>query len=292
MRGNVMEELVLSGEIDATEYASLTYETSGRIIYVGAKEGDVVKKGQILGRLDSTTLNSAYQSSLATLRAADANVDQIHDDVKDHDDDESWTIRNTRTTAEATKDKAYEAMLIAERNLKGATIYAPFEGIITNVTNPYPNIFTLLSQSQFDVLNPETIYFKVAADQTEVTRMVVDQSVVIMLDSFIDTEIKGKITKIDYAPDPGEIGVIYGIKVALEPSNVEYRLGMTGDAEFMLSEAKDVLYVPIKFVQSDKEGKYVFLNKSSNKVYIEIGIEGEERVEIKGDIKEGDTVYD
>src|SRR3990172_4217852 len=48
-RGDVAEELVLSGEIDATEHAVLSFETSGKLVYVGAKEGESVKKGQVLG---------------------------------------------------------------------------------------------------------------------------------------------------------------------------------------------------------------------------------------------------
>jgi len=67
---------------------------------------------------------------------------------------------------------------------------------------------------------------------------------------------------------------------------------MTGDARFALSEKSDVLYVPPQFINSDKNGKYLRLGRKNNKVYIETGIEGEERVEVIGDTKEGDIVYD
>jgi len=291
-RGEVVEELVLSGEISASQYAELGYETSGRVVYVGVEEGKVVKKGQILGKLDTTVLNATYQSALADLRKYDATVQNIHDQVKDHSSDETYIQKDTRTTAEVNKDKAWEAVIAAERNLKGATLYAPFEGIVTYVANPFPLVTALYNQTQFKVLNPETIFFKVSADQTEVTRMRINQTVVITLDSFPVQEIRGTITRMDYAPDTEEVGVVYGIKVALESINIEYRLGMTGDAKFVMDRAENVLYVPAVFVQSDREGKYLLMNGGDKKVYVEAGIEGEERVEIKGEVNEGDVVYD
>src|SRR3990167_6653547 len=57
-RGTVIEELVLSGEIDADEYAKLTFPTSGKIAWVGISEGDEVKRGQALTKLDTTVLNT------------------------------------------------------------------------------------------------------------------------------------------------------------------------------------------------------------------------------------------
>lgn len=44
-KGQVRQELVLTGEIDALEHASLSFETSGKLIYVGVKEGELVRRG-------------------------------------------------------------------------------------------------------------------------------------------------------------------------------------------------------------------------------------------------------
>ena len=44
---NLKETLTLSGEIDAEEKVTLRFQTSGRLAWVGVKEGDYVKKYQI-----------------------------------------------------------------------------------------------------------------------------------------------------------------------------------------------------------------------------------------------------
>ena len=71
-KGKISEELILSGEINAINYAKLAYETSGKVIYVGVKEGETVKKGKLLSKLDTTVLNSSYQIALSNLRIYDA----------------------------------------------------------------------------------------------------------------------------------------------------------------------------------------------------------------------------
>lgn len=291
-RGEVVEELILSGEIKATEHAKLSYETSGKVVYVGVKEGDVVRKGTLLGKLETTSLNAAYQQALASLRKYEATVENIHDQVKDHSGDETYAQKDLRTTAEATKDSAYEAVIIAERNLKGASLYAPFGGVVIDVATPFSGIYALSTQTQFELLNPETIYLAVSADQTEVTKMKVGQTVKVVLDSFPEKEIDGVVAEIAYAPDPAQVGVVYELKVRMAESGTEYRLGMTGDATFVMQKVEGALRVPTGYVKSGKDGKYLLVDHGKREVKVEVGVEGEEYVEVSGEIAEGDLIYD
>ena len=293
-RGTVAEELILSGEIKAKEHALLKFQGSGEINWLGVTEGQWVKKGQLLIRLDTANLYAAYEQSVAALRAAQATADRALDDVKDRGDEETFTEAEARTIAEAARDSAYRAMTIAQENLANGGIRAPFDGIISSVTYPFSGVNTLFSENQIEIVNPETLYVEVSADQSEVIDLTEGQKVTVVLDSFIDEEIQGEIAFISYTPMAGEIGAVYKITIKLnsdvDPGKV--RIGMTGDARFILSEKEDVLYVPNQFVNTDKKGKYVFKNAKDNKVYVEVGIEGEERIEIMGDIKEGDVLYD
>jgi multidrug efflux pump subunit AcrA (membrane-fusion protein) len=122
-----------------------------------------------------------------------------------------------------------------------------------------------------------------------------DQEVEIVLDALPDDTIRGKIEFIGLTPRGDEIGAVYKVKVRFEEGNLDiqkYRIGMSGDVKFILSQESDVLFVPPKFIKSDTNGKYVKKNAKNGKTYIETGLEGEDRVEIKGDIKEGDIIYD
>lgn len=295
-KGTIKEELILSGEIQAEKYVKMTFPVGGKVAWVGVEEGDKVYKGQALSSIDSTTLDAAYQQARATLRKYEATVDYIHDSLKDKSTTETYEERDTRTTAEATKDAAYDAFRAAEYNLKNATLIAPFAGIVTSIGESSPGVNILATQTQIELIDPTTIYFEVTADQSEVISIQKDQDATVILDSFSDKEIQGKISFVGITPKEGETSVVYEVKIIFPEENVEtskLKISMTGDAKFIISQKEEALYVPNKFVNSDKNGRFVYLNNKKNKVYIETGIEGEENTEIVGDvIKEGDKLVD
>lgn len=294
-KGNIKEELVLSGNISATNYAKLSFETSGKIVYVGVKEGDRVYKGKLISKLDTTVLNSYYQIALSNLRIGDATVENIHDQLKGHSADENFSQKDLRTTAEANKDKAYEAVIAAKRNLDGASLYAPFNGIVTYLNHPFTGVYTSLAVVEAEIIDPRTMYFEVLADQTEVTKLTEGQDVAIVLDSFEDKTFEGKLENISFIPKIGESGSVYKVKVSfvdVDLENSKFKISMTGDAKFITQEKEDVLYVPINFLKQDKLGEYLKTNSKNEKIYVESGLESEDSVEVIGDISEGLKVYD
>ncbi len=294
-KGDLKEEMILSGSVSATNYAKLSFETAGKIVYVGVKEGEKVNKGRLISKIDSTVLNSNYQIALSNLRIYEATVDNVHDQVKDKSTSETFAERDTRTTAEANKDKAYEAVLIAKRNLDGASLYAPFNGIVTYLAHPFINVYTTLGSVEAEIIDPKTIYFRVLADQNEVIKVQVGQEVEVVLDAFDQETFKGKVENVSFVPEAGEAGTTYEVKVSfvgLDLENSKFKIAMTGDSKFITSEKEDVLYLPNNYIKQDKDGKFIKINKKGDKVYVTTGIEAEDETEIMGDITEGQVVYD
>jgi RND family efflux transporter MFP subunit len=295
-KGMVREELILSGSIKAERHAALSFQTSGELNKVAVSEGDVVKKGTILASLDTTLLYQSYLQAQATLRKYETSLDSVYDTVQGHENNESFAQRDARTTAEVNKDNAYRSFVAAQKSLANATLRAPFDGVVTSVYFPYTGINTSFTQPQVEIVDPETIYFEVSADQTEITKLKSGQEVLIVLDSYSDEEFKGTIEFIGITPKTGEVSAVYEVKVKFNGGSLDlnkFKIGMTGDARFVINEKDNVLSVSSDFVQADSTGRYLFLNDPKNKVYVEVGIEGEDTTEIISDqVKEGDTVYD
>ncbi len=294
-RGPVKEELVLTGSVKADKHVILYFPTSGKISSVYVKEGQWVYKGQLLTSLDKTVLNSTYMQALNSYRNYQAVAENVLDSVKDHDADESYAQKATRTAAESARDSAYDAVKAAEYNLRNATLYAPFAGYVTSLPFPNPGVNVNLTEAQVELLDPESIYFEVEADQSEVTEIKEGMPVTIILDSFRDKEISGTVLFVSYSPKAGESSTIYEVKVDLNDDSLgdlQPRIGMSGDARFVVSQKEDALYVPTLFINSDKDGKYVNLGKIGNKVRVETGIEGEENTEIVSGVNEGDVLFD
>lgn len=294
-RGEVKEELILTGSVNAEKYAKLSFPTSGKISWVGVTEGQKVFKGQALVSLDKTTLNAAYQQALNNYRSYQASAESTVDSLKDNDTDETFAQKATRTAAEVARDNAYDSVKAAKYNLDNATILAPFAGIISSLPYSSPGVNVGFTDTQVEIVDLATVYFDVDADQSEVTSLKEGQDVNVVLDSYNDKEFNGKVSFISFTPKVGEAGAVYKVKVIFNTGTLGEltpRIGMTGDAKFMLSQKENVLYVPPKFINSDKDGKYVNLGRIGNKVKVDVGLEGEDAVEIISGVKEGDVLYD
>ena len=102
-KGSVKEELVISGSVRADKYSAMSFAGSGKLDWIGVKEGQEVYKGQALAKLDAKLLNSAYETAKSNVRSAEANAEYVLDNVKNHSTDESFYFKTTRTTAEVAK---------------------------------------------------------------------------------------------------------------------------------------------------------------------------------------------
>ena len=294
-RGTVNEELVLTGSVSAEKYAKLSFPTSGKISWVGVVEGQKVVKWQAVASLDKTVLNASYMQALNNYRSYQAAADSTLDSLKDHDSDESFAQKATRTAVEVARDNAFDAVTAAKYNLDNATILTPFSGVITSLPFPFPGVNVSFADTIAEIVDPSTIYFDVNADQSEVTDIKEGQDVLVILDSYQDKKIKGKVTFVSFTPKAGEAGAVYEVKVVFDKGALESflpRIGMTGDAKFILSQKENVLYAPSNFINTDSEGKYVNLGKPGNKARVETGTEGEDLTEIISGVNEGDILYD
>ena len=207
--------------------------------WVGVKEGDQVKKGQALLSLDTTTLKATLDTADATLRGKASSLDKVYDDLKDKKDDESFEEIETRTLAETTKDSAVFSHIIAQENLRNATLYSPFGGVVTYVANHFAGINILFSEKQIEVVNPDTLYFDVSADQTEVLSLSEGQKATITFDA-LEMETEATITFISLTPSAGDVGTVYKIRLEVKDNDVKskLRVGMSGDARFETKNLK------------------------------------------------------
>jgi len=118
----------------------------------------------------------------------------------------------------------------------------------------------------------------------------------IVFDAYPEKTYTGIVDYISFAPKTGETGTVYQVKLLLDKDAQEMplKLAMTGDVEFVLSEKRNVLAVPIQSVKKDLKGDYVtrIKNNKKEKVYVKRGDEYGSKVEIKNGLEVGDIVYD
>lgn len=295
-RDTLVESISASGEIKAENSANIAFQTAGEVTEVNYKEGDRVEKGDIIAKLDTTNLYNNYLIADAGLRAAQATLNRVYDDVQGHENDESFSQIETRTAAETNKDKAYWAFVSAKKNLEGAYITAPFDGILTQApTNIVPGaVISLPSGAVFQVVGPETTFFEAQVSEVDIVKLVSGANATIEIDAFPDKVFKGKVTGFNYASTTTSTGgTAYNVRISLpEDENIPFMIGMNGDADIILSEKENLLLAPINSIVEEDDKEYVWLddNSKASKVEVITGASSINDVEIISGLSEGDTI--
>ncbi len=77
VRGDLQQTVSATGAVESAHEISLAFKNSGKIVSISVKEGDIVKAGQELARLDLTSASAILKQYQATLDAAKANLEKV-----------------------------------------------------------------------------------------------------------------------------------------------------------------------------------------------------------------------
>lgn len=296
---NLKEILTLSGEIDAEEKTTLRFQTSGKIAWVGVKVGDYVKKFQGIASQDQAELQRNLKKYLNTYVNERLDFEQTHDDNSDKGLKTTLELAEMRRLVEKAQydlDNAVIDVELKDIALKYSYLYTPIEGVVVRAASPYAGVYITPTQAEFEIVNPNTIYFSVIADQTEVWQLQQGEIGEVVLDSYPDETIKGKIYFVSFVPKTDETGTVYQVKLGMtvDNSTYKYRIGMTGDANFLMKEKENVLSVPTSAIKKEKGKLYVLklMDGKQTKTYIKITEEIDANTVVTSGLQEGDVIYD
>lgn len=284
-----------SGEVSAEQRSDINFLTSGEVSQLNVKEGSMIEKGDIIARLNTTNLYQAYLQAEANLRKAEATLDRVYDDVQDSEDDESFSEREARTTAEAAKDVAYRSFVQASENLSNATLRAPASGLVAFVSEGLaPGFYATPATAEIIIVDPSTAIFEADVNEVSISNIYLGQRALITLDAYDGEEFEGEVTHIGVtAVTTSTGGTAYPVEVSFPGKiGLKFKLGMNGDAEFVLEKKEDVVVIPITAVVEEDEGEFVWIsdNGIARKVKVETGLSSINDIEITKGINEGQTV--
>lgn len=290
----IKDELSLSGSVDALEKVTLRFQTSGLLSWVGVKEGDSVKKYQTLASLDQRSLQKNLAKDLNDFMTKRWSYDQIVDNYKGAAITDA--MKRLLDQSQFSLNNAILDVEIRDISKQFSSLWTPIEGIVTRVASPFAGVNITPSQAEFEVVNPQTIYFTATADQTDVVKLHKGMNSEMVLDAYPDKIVFGTITDVSFTPDTNETGTVYNVKIGISEDNSQYgyKVGMTGDANFILREIKNVIAIPTSVIKSEKGKKYVMrrINGEMVKTYVTTGEEIDISTVIKSGLQEGDIIYD
>ncbi len=277
---NITQTVTATGTIDPEFKVVITPEVTGEIISLPVKEGDIVKKGQLLIKIkgdqymaQKDRLEANLKSSEASLQMRDAELNRVqleYDRAKElhskalASDSELEAVQSNYLSAKASYDAAAANVLQSKAQLREVletlyktTIYSPMDGIVTQLNvelaervlgsgfSQGTNIMTVA-----DLSNMEAV---VDVDENDVVLISVGDTANVTVDAFGDKVFHGIVTEIGNSAKASGFGtqeqvVNFSVKIKLLELDPNLRPGMSCNSDIETETVFEVLSVPIQSV--------------------------------------------
>lgn len=306
-KGSIRGVLVATGIIKPQVGAVVKVgaRATGTIIKMNVKIGDKVKKGQLIALIDDREILKTIEQQKAAIKEAQANYDYSKINYERQlelikyeytTQDQVDKAKSQLDSAKATLDERVASLGQSETRLSYTKIYAPIDGVVSDVTAQEGETIVagLQVANLVTIINPKLLEMWIYIDETEIGRVKTTQNVEYYVDTFPDKLFKGSIEKVYPQPVVKDNIVYYLciVKVKLEDAAF-LKTEMTANVRIIFDEKLDILTAPnsaIKFEKGKHVGYKVVGTDKVEKVDLKIGLRGEDKTEIISGVKEGEVL--
>ena len=313
-----------SGYIVAQRKAAVASKMTGRLTALMVEEGSLVRKGQILARMESADVTAMKGQGTANLANARSmlkqatverdNLQQEHDrylrliaggnvSQSEYDMIHTRFLRSQEAVrgAEAAVESAAAALSGAEANLDYTLIRAPFDGVVLTKNADVGDIVTPLSASATSkaavvtLADMDSLQVEVDVSETSITLIKVGQPCDVQLDALADKRFRGTVHAIVPTVDRAKATVL--VKVRFLDKDTRMLPDMSAKVSFLSRELAAYELQPRLAVNQaaldSAEGKsivYRIENDKVRKTAITTGGKLGDMQEVKAGLKAGDRV--
>jgi HlyD family secretion protein len=316
-----------SGEIVATRYADIGSSVMGRLVGLRVKEGDAVREGQVLARIDPVQAKSEEQAAVALLDALQADLHAAEARERDARQSLERTLELSQQglvpaadldRARAAHDAARaqvgsagdrvsqaRAQLDRARDVVSKTeLTAPLSGIVSRLNVREGEMVVIGVQNQpgtilMTVSDLSAINAEVKVAEADVLRLKLGQPAKVTLEAALRREFAGQVAEIGASalPTQGASAAAreFRVVVRLDEADAALRPGLTCDARILAEQAKDALTAPLSAVvvrrdaRGEQAGVFAIEGGRARFVPVETGLIGGLDVTLEG-VAEGTTI--
>ena len=228
-RRDLVSTVSASGEIKPKKFVNVAADVSGRITDLYVKEGDTVRRGQMLARIDATRLEAGKEQSEAAVQAARADLaraeadvqnarlgferakkmrsDQLISDQQFEQADADLKMKAAAVDAQKRRIRQQEAMLASTSDdVRKTVVVAPMNGVVTSLQKEQGEsvigaqsfsptvIMTVGDVSAFEV--------EILVDETDIRYVTLGQPAEVRVDALEGVKLKGEVTEIGSSAIP------------------------------------------------------------------------------------------
>ena len=269
-RGNVIEVVQATGTLQAVTTVNVGTQVSGVVQELYADFNRIVRKGEVIARLDPSILQVQIESQEANVARSNADLERLRvtlDDAKQKYQrakelfDKQLVPRTELETAEINvrsteaQIKSSEASLVqskaslntAKVNLGYTVITAPIDGIvIQRSVDPGQTVAASMNAPTLYVIAADLTKMQVLAniDESDVGRMRPGQHVTFRVDAYPNDVFTGSVEQVRLQPAVVQNVVVYSTVIAVPNQQLKLKPGMTANVNIEIQRRDNVLRVP------------------------------------------------
>ena len=281
-RRNLVSTVTASGKIQPKTKVDVSSDITGRIIEVAVKEGDRVKRGDLLLKIDASTFEASVARSVAALASARAaavqseanrgqaeralrrarelraqNQNLVSDEQLEQAETQFKVAEAISTSSERQVDQAQAQLQEARDQLAKTVLRAPMDGQVTRVAVEegevaVPGTFSRETGLLMTVSDLSVIQVNVQVDETDVVRLALGDSAEVTIDAFPDTTFSGRVTKVAHsssslasAAASSDRAVDYDVEGTLDNPPPDVRPDLSATAKIVTATRDSALSIPI-----------------------------------------------
>ncbi len=280
-REDITARVRAPGKIEAKTRVQVSADIMGRIVRLLVKEGDRVRRGQLMLQLDDTQYRSAFAQARASYASAQARLREAQTTLRINESNfarqrtlydqkllsqaeweqaqsanESARVASATATEDAARAKA--ALDAAADNLSKTSFKAPFDGVVSalNVEQGENVIMGTMNNVGTQILTVSDLsrmLVRADVDETDIVDLKLGQKVRISVDAVPDTTFAGTVTEIGNTAKRSITSTVEGqtdfeVKVVFDDNVPQVRPGMTADVNIDTGTHAHTLAVPIQAV--------------------------------------------
>lgn len=263
------------GTVKSRRRASLSPQIGGRVVSLPHREGDRVRRGDVVLRLWDGDVRAQVDLRTRSLETALATSEQAcleaqlaekelgrilelyRDRIVSQDAlDKAQTARDAGnaacSAASARVAEADASLAVMKTELQKTVVRAPFSGVVAELRAEVGEFVTpgapgVAIPPILDLIDPDAIYISAPLDEVDSGKVRVGQVVRVTFDPYPGREFAGSVVRVaPYVEDRQDQNRTFEIEVELEDKDFARTLppGTTADVEVILAASEDVLRVP------------------------------------------------
>lgn len=291
---------IITGSVQPERKADLRAEVSAVVLQVLKENGDVVKRGDVLVKLDDTAIRDSLNSAEAAARASKQALDQAERQVE-----RMKTLRSSgMTSAQAMDDSevrrnnalsdlsaARTRTVQARQQLQRTLVRAPFDGVVSERKVSAGDTASI-GKELLKVIDPTSMRFEGRVSADRIAAVKAGQAVSFRINGYAGQEFRGVVKRVD--PAANEVTRQVEVLVGFAPGSAQPRVsGLYGEGRIE-SETAAALMLPESALVKAGDSAYAWRlkNRTLNKVGIKLGPRDPRsgQYEVQRGLAAGDTV--